>query len=144
MCHRANTDLATKIIKESSVTVAQQRKSKTARTDSARAAAKDRAEEIVKLKHSDPTKQIELNLKKKMVDDTVKNSEVRRIEKTLAMLERNKEHMSVEVYQQRVNGLLDKLCAEEEPTPADDEGDQQKDEDGNNSEGSDKEADNED
>ena len=143
MCHRTNTDLATKLIKKSSVTVAQQRKSKTAMTDSARAAAKDRAEEIVKLKHSDPTKQIELNLKKKMVDDTVKNSEVRRIEKTLAMLERNKDHMPAEVYKQRVNGLLDKLCAEEQPND-DEEGDQQNDEDGNNIEASDNEADNED
>ena len=105
------------MIKSSTVTVAQQKKNKAERRDATRAAVKDRAQEmVVKMKSVDPSKQAELDFKRKMVDEQVKNGEVRRIEKKLAMLERHKDRMPDELYQERVNGLMDKLFQEEETT----------------------------
>lgn len=118
MCHRSNNEFSSTMIKSSTVTVAQQKKNKAKRRDSTRAAVKDRAQEmVVKMKSADPSKLEELDFKRKMVDEQVKNGEVRRIEKKLAMLERHKDRMPDELYQERVNGLMAKLF-EEESTPA--------------------------
>ena len=114
MCHCSTKEFSSTMIKSSTVTVAQQRKNKAARVDSTRAAVKDRAQEmVVQLKRADPSKLTELDFKRKMVDEQVRNGEVRRIEKKLAMLERHKDRMSDELYQERVNGLMDKLFQEE-------------------------------
>ena len=117
MCHRSNNEFSSTMIKSSTVTVAQQKKNKAERRDATRAAVKDRAQEmVVKMKSADPSKQAELDFKRKMVDEQVKNGEVRRIEKKLALLERHKDRMPDELYQERVNGLMDKLFEEEATT----------------------------
>ena len=117
MCHRSNNEFTSTIIKSSSVTVAQQKKNKAERRDATRAAVKDRAQEmVVKMKSADPTKLEELDFKRKMVNEQVKNGEVRRIEKKLALLEKHKDRMPDELYQERVKILMDKLFEEEETT----------------------------
>ena len=115
MCHRRNNEFTCDAGKESSVTVAQQRKKKAARKEEERSAVKTRAlDEVRKMKAASPTKAIELGLRKKVIEDTVKMGEVKRIEKKLALLEKFKSSTSTELYNSRVQKCMDQLFKDDD------------------------------
>eukprot|EP00956_Cyclotella_meneghiniana_P005218 scaffold6502_cov38-Cyclotella_meneghiniana.AAC.5 len=115
MCHRHNNEFTTDTGKESSVTVAQQRKSKAKRRDEERDDVKTRAEDqIRKMRAASPTKELDMKLKQRMVEDIAKTGEVKRIEKKLALLEKYKSYTSDEVYTSRVNKCMGQLFKDDD------------------------------
>ena len=106
--HRQNPEFTKKIMKESSVTVADQKKNKKTAVEKERSAVKERAQLMAK-SAMNPHKVQELKIQKKVAKDLVATNNVKRVEKKLLLLEKFKDQLPADEYSRRVQAQLDKL-----------------------------------
>lgn len=129
MVHRQNNEFSQTALKESSVTVAAQKKAKRTRERAASLAVKERAmEEVAHMRRNSPTKKEDRRIKRAVAHEHIRRSKVKRVKERveihgrhaetidlkLKMLKANQDAYTEEEYNKRRKDLLDQLF--EDPT----------------------------
>ena len=134
--HRKNNEFTKLALRESSVTAADQRKTKTATVARERQAVKERARAMAATAVNS-VKMQELKIQEKVASEMVASSKQKRAEKKLNLYAQFKDQMSPNEYRRKVRKQLDKMESsseeDEEDQKLNDEGESDSDnESGNN------------